>query len=572
VFDVVIRGGQVVDGTGAAPRLADVAIVGDRIVAIGAVDGDAATVIDASGKAVTPGFVDLHTHYDAQVFWDGALTPSPLHGVTTVFAGNCGFSVAPLTDDPADGNYLMRMLARVEGMPLEALETAVPWDWHDTASYFEEVEPRLGINAGFMVGHSALRRAVMRADATAREATPDELDAMRELLRRGIEAGGMGFTTTWSRAHNDADGRMVPSRWGTRDELVELARVAGEFEGTSLEINPKLGDFEPWVVDLMADMSSAASRPINWNLLLVSAKRADSAAEHLAADDEAARRGGRIVALTSPVSGGQLRLSLRSGVLFDSMPTWDEVMLLPHDEKTAVFRDADARRRLDEAAQRPDNAMAFLANWGKLTVLDVRAPENEQYVGRTIREIAEAEGARPWDVLCAIALRDDLDTGFVQAPSPISDADWVAKAAVWRDRRVIVGGSDAGAHLDMLSTAAYTTHFLEAVRDHGLMDLAEAVHLLTQVPAELYGLRERGLLREGWKADVVVFDTTTVAPAPETMRYDLPTGAGRLVADAIGIEHVLVNGEAIVTDGSLTAARPGALVRSGLDTANPPMR
>src|SRR4051794_27603853 len=226
MYDILIKGGDLVDGTGSARRRADVAIQGDRVVAIGDVDsgmaGDAATTIDATGKVVTPGFVDVHTHYDAQVFWDGALTPSPLHGVTTALAGNCGFTIAPLSDDAADGDYLMRMLARVEGMPLESLREGVPWNWKTTAEYFDQIEGRLGINAGFMVGHSAMRRVVMGDESIVREAKADELDAMRALLRAGLEAGALGFSSSWARTHNDAEGHMVPSRFATRDEIVGL--------------------------------------------------------------------------------------------------------------------------------------------------------------------------------------------------------------------------------------------------------------------------------------------------------------------------------------------------------------
>ncbi|HEY3670577.1 MAG TPA: amidohydrolase family protein, partial [Acidimicrobiia bacterium] len=226
MYDILIRGGDLVDGTGSARRRADVAIQGDRVVAIGELagdgDGDAAVTIDATGKVVTPGFVDVHTHYDAQVFWDGALTPSPLHGVTTALAGNCGFTIAPLSDDASDGDYLMRMLARVEGMPLESLRDGVPWNWKSTADYFDQIEGRLGINAGFMVGHSAIRRVVMGEESTAREAKPEELEAMRALLRAGLEAGGMGFSSSWARTHNDADGHMVPSRFASREEIVDL--------------------------------------------------------------------------------------------------------------------------------------------------------------------------------------------------------------------------------------------------------------------------------------------------------------------------------------------------------------
>src|SRR5262249_53026180 len=270
MYDLLIRGGDVVDGTGAPRRRADVGVQDGRIVAIGDLDATAVDVVDATGKVVTPGFVDVHTHYDAQAFWDGALTPSPLHGVTTVIVGNCGFTIAPLSDEPADGDYIMRMLARVEGMPLESLREAVPWSWKSTGEYLDALDGQLGINAGFMVGHSAIRRIAMGPECVEREAKPEELDTMQSLLRAALDAGAMGFSSSWSRTHNDADGNSVPSRYASRDEVVGLCRSVSEFPGTSLEFIPMVGaDFEPWAVELMADMSAAAERQLNWNVMLV---------------------------------------------------------------------------------------------------------------------------------------------------------------------------------------------------------------------------------------------------------------------------------------------------------------
>jgi N-acyl-D-aspartate/D-glutamate deacylase len=567
MVDVLVKGGHVVDGTGAPARRADVAIEADRIVGIGTIDADARRTIDATGKVVAPGFVDVHTHYDAQVFWDGALTPSPLHGVTTVVGGNCGFTIAPLSDDPADGEYLMSMLARVEGIPLETLRRGVPWDWRSTAEYFGRIEGTLGVNAGFLVGHSALRRVVMGADATRREAGPDEVEAMQTLLRQGLDAGAFGFSSSWSRAHNDAEGNMVPSRYALEAELVALSGVLSDYDGTSVEINPQSGAIEPWTFELMTAMSVAARATVNWNLLVVNAAGMEQVEQQLAADDYATARGGRIVALTLPVGSGRLRLSFRSGAILDAMPGWEEVMLLPYDDKLAAMRDPDVRRRLGEGAQQPDNRMLQLADWSTFTVTDVVAPENEQYRGRTIGEIAKAEGGDSWETMCRIVLADELNTGLVKISPPDGQENWTARTQVWRDHRALIGGSDAGAHLDMMSTAGYTTSLLAATRDFDLMGVEEAVHLITQAPAEFYGLRERGVLREGWKADVVVFDPATVGSEQVQMRYDLPGDAGRLVAGAVGIEHVLVNGAAIVDHGALTAARTGALLRAGSDTA-----
>ncbi len=571
MYDILIRGGDLIDGTGSARRRADVGIQGDRIVAIGQLTEEAGEVIDATGKVVTPGFVDVHTHYDAQVFWDGALTPSPLHGVTTALAGNCGFTIAPLSDDPEDGDYLMRMLARVEGMPLESLRDGVPWNWKSTAEYFGEIEGRLGINAGFMVGHSAIRRVVMGEESTAREAKPEEFEAMQALLRTGLDAGALGFSSSWARTHNDADGHMVPSRYASRDEIVDLCATVSEYPGTSLEFIPMVGPFEPWAVELMAAMSAAAQRPLNWNVLGVSAKTLADAEAKLEAGDYARAHGGRVVALTVPMSF-PIYLSFRSGFVLDAMPGWEDVMGLPLDEKLQFFDDREALAKLDAQAQGANNPMRGLANWGNLKIHDVVAAENVGYRGRMVGEIAEAEGRSAWDVLTSIARADELNTSFGTVAAQDTDEDWKARIQVWRDRRALIGASDAGAHLDLLASFNYATEVLgKAVRQRKLLPLEEAINLLTDTPAQLYGLKERGRIAEGWKADVVVLDPETIGSHDVRMRMDLPGGAGRLYAEADGIEHVLVNGAAIVRDAELTDARHGTLLRSGRDTETAPM-
>ncbi|MFA5884162.1 MAG: amidohydrolase family protein [Acidimicrobiia bacterium] len=570
MLDVVIKGGDVVDGTGATRRRADVGIKGDRIVKIGPIDEPAARTIDATGKLVAPGFIDVHTHFDAQVFWDGALTPSPLHGVTTALAGNCGFTVAPLSDDPADAEYLLRMLARVEGMPVETLRSGVPWNWTSTASYFDRIDAGgVGINLGFMIGHSAIRRVVMGADATKRESTPEELERMKALLRAGLDAGGLGFSTSYARTHNDADGNMVPSRNAATSELIELARVAGEFEGTGLEIIPQVGPFDQWALDLMTDMSVAAQRPINWNVMVVTQANFEECQAKLAAGDLARAKGGKVVALTMPISFGA-RLSFASGFVLDAMPGWEGPMHASRDEKLKLFRDREARDALNASAQSPDNPLRMIADWSTKIVFDVVAPENEPYRGQTVGAIAEAEGRDPWDVLCDIAVADELNTSF-GTPTPVETVeDWKARLEVWRDSRAVIGASDAGAHFDLLASFNYATGLLErAVRRHQMLSFEEAIHLMTEVQAELYGIRERGLLREGWYADVIVIDPNTIGTDEVAMRFDLPGDQGRLYAGSTGVDHVLVNGEAIVADGALTQGRSGTLLRSGRDTATP---
>ena len=571
MLDVAIRGGEVVDGTGAARRRADVGIRAGRIVRIGDVSEDAARTIDATGKLVTPGFIDVHTHFDAQVFWDSALAPSPLHGVTTAIAGNCGFTIAPLSDDVSDVDYLQRMLARVEGMPLDTLKAGVPWDWISTAEYFERIERAgIGINLGFMVGHSAIRRVVMGSEATRRESTPEELAVMQDALRTSLAAGGLGFSSSYARTHNDDEGNMVPSRYASTHELVELARVTGEFDGTSLTIIPQLGaPFHQWAVDLMTDMSVAARRPINWNAMTVSATNLADCLGKLAASDYARDKGGRIAALVMPLSATP-RLTFNTAVTLDAMPGWEGPMLASREERLMLLRDPGARAALNAQAHVTDNPLLWIANWATHRIHDVVNPDNEQYRGRIVGEIAAEQGRDAWDVLCDIVVADDLMTSFGPvAPTP-TEADWKARVAVIRDHRAVVGASDAGAHFDLLATFNYTTGLLqEVVRERELMSFEEAVHLMTQVQAELYGIRERGRLREGWHADVVVLDPTAVATGDVAMRYDLPGNYGRLYADARGIDHVLVNGEPIVRDGTLTQHRSGVLLRSGRDTTDP---
>ena len=571
MFDLLISGGDVIDGRGESRRRADIGINGDRIAAIGRlVNGgaEAATTIDAAGLVVTPGFIDVHTHLDAQVFWDPDLSPSPLHGVTTVIGGNCGFTIAPLGDDPAHGDYLMRMLARVEGIPLESLQEGVPWNWKTTAEYFDAIDGNVAVNAGFKVGHSALRRVVMGDDSVRRPSTASELEAMQALLRDGLEAGSLGFSSSWSRTHNDPLGNMVPSRCAERHELVALCSVLADFDGTSVEFIPALGPFDDWAVELMSDMSTAAGRPLNWNVMTVTARSMDTNRAKLAAGDYAAARGGKVVALTVPQMPS-LHLNFDSGFVLDALPGWEEVMLLPKADKLRILADPTERRRLNELAQ-GDHPLRALAHWARKVVFHSPAPENEGCAGRTVGEIAKERGQDPWDALCDMALTDDLETSFGNPALPEPTADWEARVEIWRDPRAVIGASDAGAHLDLFLTANYATTMLnESVVKRGLISLEEAVHLLTGVQADLYGLRGRGVLAEGAYADVVVLDETTVGSGPTTFRSDLPAGASRLYAEARGVEHVICNGTEIVCRGRFTGARPGTLLRSGTHTAGP---
>jgi N-acyl-D-aspartate/D-glutamate deacylase len=570
MHDVIIRGGELVDGTGTPARRADVAISGGRIVEIGKIDDSARRTIDAGGQVVAPGFIDIHTHLDVQGFWDPTLSPSPLHGVTTVIGGNCGFSVAPLDDDGA-GEYLMRMLSRVEGMPLESLQVGVPWDWRTTAEFLDRLDGRLAVNAGFMVGHSAIRRVAMGPAATERTPTDDELATMQQLLRAGLGAGAVGFSSTWSQSHSDADGRPVPSRFATAEELFALAAVTGEFEGTSLEFLPvamQKGGFSDEIADLMVGMSVAARRPLNWNILSVTAKSLPDAYAKLAVGDVARERGGKVIALTMPDTP-PARLSFRSGFVLDMVPGLRDFVFLPLDERLAILRDPARRAELRAKADLPSD-YSHLVDWRSRHIIETFSPATAKYADRDVGEIADAEGRDPFDVLMDVVVADELKTTFRNPWSTPTADDWRARAEIWRDPRAVIGASDAGAHLDMIEFFAYSTMLLQyGVREYQVVGLEEAVHLITEVPAQLYGLHDRGVLREGAVADVVVFDPATVAREPVETRFDLPGGAGRLYGEAEGIGHVLVNGVEIVAGKKYTGDFPGRILRSGHDTRTP---
>jgi N-acyl-D-aspartate/D-glutamate deacylase len=559
VLDLVINGGTVVDGTGAPMRRADVGVRDGRVAVVappGGIDEPGRSTLDADGRYVAPGFVDLHTHYDAQLFWDPLATPSPYHGVTTVIGGNCGFSLAPLAPDHAD--YLMRMMARVEGMPLDALAAGLAWDWGGFGEWLDRLDGTTAVNAGFLCGHSALRR-ISGADR----------DEMQRLLHEALDAGALGFSTSQAHTHNDGDGEPVPSRFADDDELLALAGCVAEHEGTTLEaiVAGCINGFTDDEVELLAGMSRAARRPLNWNVLGVSSLNPTGHERQLAASDVAAARGGRVVALTLP-HPMSMRLSFLTGFVLDGLPGWREVLHLPVPERLVALGDPAVRERLAAgAASREAGLLRGLANWPVLSFAECFTPATKTHEGRSVGDVAAELGQEPFDTLLDVVIADELRTGLRPPAFGTSDADWELRAEVWRDPRTVIGGSDAGAHLDMMCGAIYSTSLLgEAVRQRGLLSWEEAVHQLTDVPARLYGLRDRGRIAEGWHADLVVLDPEAVGHGPERTATDLPGGAWRLVADATGVEHVYANGVAIVRDGRATGATPGTLLRSGRDT------
>ena len=567
MLDVILRGGTVVDGTGAPPVRGDVGITDGRVVAVGDVGEDARRTVDVPEQIVAPGFIDPHTHYDAQLLWDPTASPSNLHGVTTVIGGNCGFTLAPV--DPDDADYLRRMMAQVEGMPLEALEQGLDWDWRDFGEYLARVDGGLGVNAGFLVGHCALRRLTMGADAVGAAATDEQIGQMRAQLGASLDAGGLGFSTTRAYTHSDGDGQPVPSRHATPDEVLALCEETGRHAGTTLEAiaDGCLNGFSDDEVDLFTRMSVAANRPLNWNILTVDAHEPERTQSQLDASTRAAANGGRLVALTMPILVG-MNMSFLTYCAFHLFPGWRDVLELPIPERMARLRDPAVRHSLDERAHSPEaGVVRRLAAWDRYEIGDTYSPENERLRGRTVADIADERGTPPFDTLLDVVLADELRTVLWPSPTDDDPDSWKMRADIWQDDRVLIGGSDAGAHLDRMCGAPYPTAFLaDCLRGRELLPVETAVRLMTSAPADLFGLRDRGRIGPGSIADLVVFDPGSVSAGPiETVR-DLPGGAARLVADARGVTRVFVDGVETVVDGSPTGDLPGRVLRSGRDT------
>lgn len=568
MLDEVIKGGTVIDGTGAPGRVADVAIRDGRIVGIGQIDEPATVVTDATDKLVIPGVIDAHTHYDAQLLWDPTASPSSNHGVTTVIAGNCGFTLAPLRPTPEEADYLQQMMSRVEGMPLPALQQ-IDWNWETFEQYLAQFEGTIAVNAGFLAGHCAIRRYVMGPDAVGNEATPEQIDAMVAELRTAIGAGALGFSFTTSGSHSDGDGQPVPSRWASEEELLALVTETGRHEGTTLEgiVPGCLDRFADDEIELLARLSAAAKRPLNWNVLTIDSREPDRVPRQLAAGDRAAELGGRVVALTMPVLV-PMNMNFLTFCGIWLLPGWQEILQVDVDERIARLKDPEVRARMLEASQSEEAGVyRRLADWEDYVIGDTFSPENEGCSNRTVASIAAERGTAPFDTLLDIVVADGLRTILWPAPKDKDAESWRMRAEAWDDPRAMIGGSDAGAHLDRMCGATYPTRFLgDMIRGRKLVPVERAVQLITQVPAELFGLKDRGVLAEGMAADIAVIDPETVGSENAHMVADLPGGCERLTAGSFGVERVLVNGTAVIVDGQPTGTTPGTLLKSGRDT------
>ncbi|GAA1900064.1 N-acyl-D-amino-acid deacylase family protein [Streptantibioticus ferralitis] len=570
MLDHLIEGATVVDGTGAPSYIADVGIRDGRIASIAEPGGTTESTRsrqDANGLVLTPGFVDLHTHYDAQLFWDPFATPSMNHGVTTVVGGNCGFTLAPLR--PQDGDYTRRMMSKVEGMSLKALEDGVDWRWASFAEFLGGLDGRIAVNAGFMVGHCALRRHVMGADAIGGQPTARQMEEMLWLFHESMDAGAWGLSTTQSSTHTDGDGKPVASRHARPEELLALSRAVGEHEGTQIEaiVAGCLDQFADEEIELLAAMSAAAGRPLNWNVLTIDAAVPERVPRQLLASEAARKAGGRVVALTMPILT-PMNMSLGTFCALNLIPGWGEILALPVDARIARLKDPAVRAEMLRRANSPEaGVFRRLADFGRYVIGDTYSEENAGLTGRRVSDIAAERGQEPFPTLVDICANDRLRTVLWPMPTDNDPASWELRRRTWEHEDVMLGGSDAGAHLDRMCGAPYTTRFLgDCLRGRKLVGLERAVRMLTGDPARLYGLRQRGRIAEGYFADLVLFDPERIEAGPATLVHDLPGDSPRLDSKALGVVSVRVNGVQTIHDDVVTGAVPGTVLRSGRDT------
>jgi len=560
-FDLVIRGGRVVDGSGMPGFQADVALQGGRVARIGRVTDGAKRVIDAEGAVVTPGFIDVHTHYDVQLDWDPIASPSCFHGVTTVLTGNCGFTLAP--SKPEDVPWLAAMLSRVEGMSKQALAEGFRFDGGSFADFWSRHEGRLGVNAGGYVGHCAVRRFVMGDDASEREATAEEITAMQALVRQAMREGALGFSTSQIDIHVGDDGREVPSNHASAEEVIALCSVLAEFDHGAIEVIPRsfAQGYDAKDRDLLHALYRVSGKPIELNILTPTPQAPMGWKNALDFCRESFQQGIRLHPQFT-TNKLELHLKLADTFVFDEMPVWREVLTTPEPERSKRLADPAWRARL-QAEWDDDAARAVAFDLGDLEVEAVRDRANAGWVGRSMAEIGAERGTGKLDTFLDLALAEDLQTSFRTRMSDVAKQfiRHLVQAGL-SEPIVMAGSSDGGAHLASFTGADYSTRLLAEWVPAGALSLEQAVWRLSGMPATVHGLRDRGFLRVGAWADVVVYDPATLGAGEAHLARDFPADTERYVVDASGYRAVIVNGQVLVEDGAHTGALPGHVLRS----------
>jgi N-acyl-D-amino-acid deacylase len=555
-YDLKITGGTIVDGT-RAPRFAgDVGIKDGKVVALGHAPEEADRTVDAAGLIVSPGFVDIHTHYDAQIIWDNLVSCSPWHGVTTVVMGNCGFSVAPTR--PLHRDLIMRTLENVEGMSVTALRAGLgdEWPFETFPEYLDVLQQRgCAVNVAALMGHTALRLYVMGEDAVERDATPEEVAAQRDLLREALEAGALGFATSKAATHIGYDGKPVPSRLAQPEEIFAIAEALGQVPNAVMQATVGRGLSH----DEFAHIAELTGRNVSWTALLSGQPRQDYREELRKAAAIQAR--GLAVYPQVAVQPVQFEMSWKAPFIYEALSCFKPVSAAADlDGRKSIYADPEWRQRFKEKA---GPGGIIYDRWARTTVSHY--PSDPTVEGRNVQELADERGEDPVDLMMDMALDADLEMRILQ---DVINYDPDDIQVLLSDPTTVIGLSDAGAHASQLCDAKYSTEFLATfVRGRQAFTLEDGIHMLTQRPAQVFGITDRGTLEVGKPADVVVFDHDEVGHLGKRRVYDLPGGADRIISDAKGISAVIVNGTIIRADGvdqvQPGAGLPGALLRNG---------
>jgi N-acyl-D-aspartate/D-glutamate deacylase len=578
-YDLLIRNGTIVDGTRMPAYRGDIGIRKGRVVAMGNLTESATRTIDATGLVVAPGFIDIHTHYDAALSggtkWDPYASLSGWHGVTTVAIGNCGFGFAPVK--PEDRDRAMRRMERTESIPLSCMQNGMRWDWVTFPEFLDSLDRGgLGVNAASLVPYSPLRAWVLGNEA-ARDpeykVTEEQLQQMKNILREGLQAGGFGFSATWSMANRDYDGGYLPTQVAPREEFLEMAKVMREFNRGAIEWTmgralQKLGH------DFLIELAQTSGRPVNWNAIIYDPTHPDSWKKELAWAEKAYKQAVVLpVNICLPI---EFEFTLESIGLFDNLPAWNEATVGTLEERKAKLADPGRRPKLRADMDRARSVLPQAGDgrrgdgeagqiqmfrWNETFIDDVHLEKNKNLKGRTIADVAKELGKHPVDTMLDLAIEEDLKTEFNMQGLINNDEEAVAE--IVKHPLTLVGASDGGAHTKFLTTGRYPTHFLTHwVRDKQIMTLEEAHWRLSTMVGWAIGIRDRGWLREGMPADIVVYDMDKLAVRPMETVHDLPDGDWRRVQKADGYRFIIVNGQVTFEDNVCSGALPGKMLRS----------
>jgi N-acyl-D-aspartate/D-glutamate deacylase len=552
-YDLLIRNGTVIDGTGAPPRHADVAVAAGKIAEIGNISDGAKRLIDATDCVVAPGFVDPHTHYDAQICWDPEITPSSWHGVTTVVMGNCGVGIAPCR--PEAREIAMRDLVNVEGIPFEVLDRGITWDWESFPEFLTAAaRRRSALNLGFLAPLTPFRHYVMGEASIERAATLEETAQIKALLAEAVGAGALGFSTTILNQHVGFEGRPLACRNADRGELQAYANVLKEANKGAIEIalTQRVGVLSDEEYELLDFLLTESGRPVTFLALFHRDDLPEACKETLRKAAPLLRRGAVPQASPLPLTRD---LNMRNPFSFASLPCWSRVFKDKSKEaQRAVYRDPEFRNAFRDE-------LKGAINWARITVHEVHNPAMKKLEGRTVADIASERGKDGVDTFLDLTVEDDLDIEFILAQFNTM-VPRLQELLV--DPQVMIALGDGGAHVDMLCDCGYPTYLLGTwVRERQAMPLERAVQRLTAQPADFFGLKDRGRLKPGFAADITIFDPETVGSSHRgERRYDLPGGAKRMVMPSRGVEYTIVNGEIAYTQGRVSGATPGMVLRS----------